>query len=616
MEHLTYASITEQPLKEDERELLNEVYARYEVFKAACEEYHDAARMVREIVRLRDPGQDEGNVKNKTLQLHTLKSTFTNCVASQMNNLPEAKLMPETADLQETVEDLQDLVHHVVYEVNDYERVHRGRAEDLYGPGTVITQIVWDPDMSYGKGDVAIIRWPVEAFLWDPQASDIQDARALIKVSWHPLSWYKAHYPDEAQYVNGERGTQDDVGLPEAQRTNETEDEDRAMLLEYWYRTYDASTHKYKINVVYCAGGALLDHQTDVYKHGLYPFVVDVHSTIEGSAAGEGLVAELTPMMRYINRYAKYIDTNLRMSSKGRMLVRRGSGINPDDMADWDKDIIEGDRVTQGEDWNWMQHVPFNGMISNQMLQFQNDMKQDSGMNQFSRGETTGGVVSGKAVLALQQSGDKITNMRTNTLAYGFKKIVKQILWLMAEFYDNERVTMVTGKDGKPHEVSKTEKMFGIKTKGAVVPPPYAVQVEVVSRDPARIESMNQLVLQMYTMAAQTPHPIPLSAAVSMMNIEGKDRLLPIIVQNETQMQQMQQMQQQMEQMQQQMQMMQKENENLKVTSNRLVNSLGDVEGFTPQAEKVAEAGGGYNTNAALVNKSRLDLENMPEMAG
>lgn len=614
MEHLTYASFTEQPLKEDERELLQEIYARFEIFKEACAPVHATAEECRSIIRLRDPQQDKPNEKDPTLQLHTLKSTYNNCVAAQMANMPKALLFPETADLSETVEDLQDLVHHVVYEVNDYESVHRGRAEDLYGVGTVITQIAWDPVMSYGKGDVALLRWPVEAFLWDPQASDIQDARALMKVSWHPLSWYKAHYPEAGKYVAAAKGTEEDVGIPEAQKEEHAADEDRAMMLEYWYRTYDASEKKYKINVAYCAGGALLDHQKNVYAHGMYPFVVDIHSTVEGSMAGEGLVGELVPMMRYINRYAKYIDTNLRMSSKGRMVVRRGSGIDPDQMADWSRDIIEGDRVTQGEDWNWMQHVPFNGMISNQMMQFQMDMKQDSGMNQFSRGETTGGVVSGKAVLALQQSGDKITNMHTGTLVAGFKKIVKQILWLMAEFYDNERVTMVTGKDGKRREVSKTEKMFGIKTKGATVPPPYTVQVEVVSRDPARIESMNNMFLQMYTMAAQTPNPLPLSAVVSLMNIEGKDRILPVIQQNEQMMQQMQQMMQQNEQMQAQMQQMQKENDNLKMTTTKLSNSLSQVGGFS--TDKAAEAGGGPDSNAAIANQARLTLEQLPEMAG
>lgn len=99
------------------------------------------------------------------------------------------------------------------------------------------------------------------------------------------------------------------------------------------------------------------------------------------------MVTELVPMMRYINKYAKYIDTNLRMSSKARMLVRKNSGIDRNALADWNADMIEGDSVVQGEDWNWMQHAPLNNMIVQQMLMMQNDLKQDSGANQFTRGE-------------------------------------------------------------------------------------------------------------------------------------------------------------------------------------------------------------------------------------
>lgn len=616
MERMTEVIVSEQPLDESEKRLLTEVYDRLDIFEQACRPFHEEAKVVREILRLRDPYQDAANETEPTLQLQTLKSTFNNCVADQMMSMPEGKLIPERPELESVVEDMQDLVHHVIYEVNDYEHIHRRRAEDFYGPGTVITQTAWDPDMSYGKGDIAIIRWPVEAFLWDPQADDIQDARAVIKTSWHPMSWYREHYPDKAQYIGSEEGQHNNIGLSETQKEKHSSDEERAMMLEYWYREYDAKTRRYTINVAYCAGGALLEHHKSVYKHGMYPFTVDVHSTIEGTMAGEGLVTELTPMMRYINRYAKYIDTNLRMSSKGRILMRRGCGIDPNDIADWSKDIIEGDRVVQGEDWNWMQHQPFNGMISNQMLQFQSDLKQDSGANQFTRGETTGGIVSGKAITALQSAGGKIQQLRTNILNAGFKKIVEQVLWLMAEFYDNERVTLVVGKDGQTRSIkSDAARMFGIETKGAVAPPPYTVQVEITSRDPARIDTINNILMQAYTMAAQAQQFFPLSALFRSLNIEGKERLLPIIEANEQHTQQMQQMQQSMQQMQQQMDVLQKENDNLKATSNRLANSLQGAGGFSSQADKAAEEGGGPETYAALANNAKLDLETMPEMA-
>ena len=603
--------VGDQPLKERQRELVKEVYNRLEIFEQACHPYHEEARVVREILRLRDPQQDAPNAKEKTLQLHTLKSTFNNHVADQMENLPEPRIMPETQALSQQAMDLQDALRYIIYDVNNYTAVHRRRAEDLYGPGTAITQVVWDPDMSYGKGDVAIIRWPVEAFLWDPNAQDIQDARAVIKVSWHPLSWYKAHYPDAAPYVCADEGEHNNTGNPESQKSKQNGDEERAMLLEYWYRTYDAKARRYTINVAYCAGGALLDEQENVFMHGMYPFVIDVHSTIEGQPVGEGLVSELASMMRYINKYARYIDTNLRMSSKARMLVRTGSGIDRNTLADWNQDLIEGDAVEKGRDWDWLQHAPFNGLALNQMVQMQNDLKQDSGMNSFVRGETTGGIVSGKGIAALQESGSKIVRLRTDTLNNGFREIVRQVIWLMSEFYDKDRMLLITGRDGKTREITiSPEKFFGKKGKGAVSPPPYTVQVEVQRRDPAVVAAYNEMCMQAYTMAAQAQQYFPLSALFELLNINDKDRILPIIQQNEGFQQQLQQLQQQNAQMMEQLAAMQKENDNLRVTNTQTTNALANVGaalggGYTPQATKVAQAGGGPDTQAAAVNRAR-----------
>jgi hypothetical protein len=582
---------TDQPLKPEEQTLVEEIYKRLDLFEQANRPYHEAAKEARAIVRLRDPEQDPPGTpeSEKTLQLQTLKSTFNNVVADQMQNLPEAKLVPERPEQQEIVDDLQDLIHYNVYEVNNYEKIHRRVAEDLYAAGTGIVQVAWDPDKCFGKGDIALIRWPVESFLWDAQADDIQNARAVIKVSWHPMSWYQAHYPDKCEYVHGEKGEHANVGLSEAQLALDDQDEDRAMMLEYWYRKYDAKARRYTINVAYCAGGALLEKHEDVYMHGEYPFILDTHTTIEGAMVGEGLVTEFAPMMRYINRYAKYIDTNLRMSSKGRILTRKNSNIDREALADWSQDIIEGDSVVQGEDWNWMQHVPFNGMISNQMLQFQSDMKQDSGANQFMRGETTGGIVSGKAIAALQSAGSKVQQLQTQTLNNGFKKMVQQILWLMAEFYDDQRVVMVTGRrDGMMRQVTvDLLKYFGMQRgKKNVSPPPFTVQVEVITKDPIRIQNMNEFYMQAYTMAAQAQQYFPLSALFRIMNIEGKDRLLPVIEQNEMQQQQMQQMAQQNEELQAQVQQLGQDNENLRNMQTRMAGALG-----AQRAEQTPEMG-------------------------
>ena len=614
--------VGEQMLDEEDKKLVQEVYARVELFSQANREYHDRANVARKIMRLDDPYQDLPGTpeEERTLQLQTLKSTINNCVADQMQNIPNAKILPETPELQQAADDLQDALRYVIYDVNQFERTHRRRSEDFYTAGTSITQVVWDRDMSMGKGDIAIFRWPVESFLWDPTAEDIQDARALIKVSWHPLSWYREHYPDNGKYVMGDEGTYQNVGMPDTQKINTGDDEPKAMLLEYWYRKYSASKRRYTINVAYVAGGALLAHDKDVYIHGMYPFVIDVHSTIEGQPVGDGLVMELANMQRYINKYAKYIDTNLRMSSKARMLVRRSSGIDAQDLADWSKDMVQGDRITQGEDWAWLQHAPLNNMIVQQMLNLEQELKNDSGMNTFSRGESSGGIVSGKAILALQEAGNKIANMRMVTLNQGFVGITMLCIWLMAQFYGKERMVMITGtKDGLRREVTvSAKKFFGSaysKVKDGTMPPPYFVQVEVDRGNPARVDAMNEMYMQAYTMAAQMQQFIPLSALFRMMNVDGKDRLLPVIEEAEAQNNQLQQMQQTIEQMSEQMQGLQKENDNLRVTASQATNVLANVganrkgSGFNnPPGGIVGEAGGGPNTVSAAVNRARQSI--------
>ena len=604
----------DQELSEEDKDLLELIYDRLDIFEQTNRPYHEKAKECRQILHMEDPYQDEPEViarnGKRTLQLQTLKSTINNVVADQMLSMPEAKVVPETPQMQEAADDLQDILHYITYCANDYEQIHYRRCEDFYTTGTAITQIAWDPDMNYGKGEVALIRWPLEAFLWDPTAERLEDCRAVMKVSWHPLSWFREHWPEEGKYVGAEDNAHNNVGMTEGQEEAEhVNDEKRALLIEYWWREYNAETRRYTINVAYAAGNALLLKQTDVYDHGMYPFVIDVHDSIEGSLVGKGLVDELAPMMRYINRYAAYADMNARMSSKGRMLVQRGSGIDKDALTDWETDIIEGDRITQGDSWNWMQNQPFNGTITQLMTMFQSDLKADSGANQFTRGETTGGIVSGKAINSLIQAGGKIASMRTEQLKFGSKNMDEQKAWLVSQFYEDDRTIMITGR--KPVVVDM-QKMFGKKKKGGINPPPYTVQIEVSSRDPQRIANQNQMFMEAYTMSAQAQQFFPLSSLFNILNLDGKDKILPVIQANEHYQEQMQALQQQIEQMGQQMEQMQAENENLKKTAMQMSNTLSTISarrgGGQQQAlpaQKMGEAGGGPEGPNAIVDNAR-----------
>lgn len=574
----------------EERDLLEEAYGRLRIWHDGCREMHERAKESRKILLLQDPKQDDPETirrnGKKTVQLQTLKSTFNNCVADQMDNMPEALMIPETKELEGVAEDLTDVVRFILNQ-NRYEKLHRARVEDCFCTGTAVTQVAWDADMDGGRGNVAVLRWPIEAFLWDPAAEDIQDARALFKVSWHPMAWYKEHYPDKAEDIGSDWGEYSELGMPDSQAESTRQDEDRAMLVEYWHRKYDAKNRRYTVNVAYLAGGTLLEQHKDVYKHGMYPFVLDVFSPIEGLPVGDGLVQELAPMMRYVNRYASYIDMNLRMSSKGRLLVDRNAGIDKSALVNWETDVIEGDRIDASA-LQWLQNQPFTGMVTQQMLQLQTDIKQDSGQNQFTRGETAGGITAASAISALQEAGGKITRLRTATLNQGFREMVEQVMWLINQFYDKKRVLYITGKQtGEMKEVDASpERLFGTKKSGALPPPPYTVQVQVQRRNPLRQQAQNELFMQAYSMSAQAGQIFPLSVLFELLQVDGKDRILPVLRATETLTQQMQQMQAQIEQLTVQNQQLGEESANLQAVNDQLMQA----------------AGGGYASSATQIN--------------
>ncbi len=577
----------QQPLEQADKELVSQIYDRLRTWGDALQPYYDRVRAARQVALLNDPGQDTPTEnggkrpRNKTLQLQTLKSTLNNCIADQMDNMPEALIAPERPGLESIAMDVGDVVRFILSR-NKYEDIHRRRVEDFFVAGTAVTQIAWDESMDDGRGNVAVIRWPIEAMVWDPYAADIQDARALMKISWHPHEWYDAHYPDLAMYVGDDDYAHNQIGKPDIQQDLTHNTEHQSMMIEYWWRSYDAHSRRYKINVAYVAGYALLEKAENVYWHGRYPFRFDAFTAVEGSPAGIGMVEELTPMMRYINRYARYIDENLRMSAKTRMLVRKDSGVDTKALADWESDIITGDAI-DANNIQWLQSKPLSGMAVQQMLQFQSDLKQDSGQNQFTRGETAGGVTAAQAISALQEAGGKITRLHTEILNRGFAEIAEQIVWLVAQFYNETREQLITGNDGKAHKVimgadhlmgtdpeallppeeamaqlppelaeriKRTAKRKATKRKHDMVAPPYSVSVQVQRRNPLRVQAQNELFIQAYTMAAQAGQQFPLSLLFDLLVVDGKDRILPVLKQVDQQTAQLQQLMQQNEQLQ------------------------------------------------------------------
>jgi len=522
--------IIEQPLPANERALVERAYALFEGFRIDTLEQRERAAECRKIFLMEDPNQDPPGTPEvaKTAQLHTLESTVVACVADQMDNMPEAVMIPERAGLEQVAEDLTDIIRYIL-DRNKFDAYYKARCMDMFITGTAVTQIVWDADMSRGKGEAALILRPIENFYWDPSSDDIQDARALFVASFHPRSWYQEHFPESAQYVVSDVYADEERALNGIQQRSVDDDlaDEDILMLEYWYRKYDASKKQYQIHVSYLAGGVLLycserEHKHGVYKHGMFPFVLDVFTPIQGKPVGNGMVWGFREMQRAVNRYASYLDTNARMSSKIRLLVNQAAGIDVDDLTDWNKNIIKGDQIGENA-LRWFQSQPLNGTVAAQMTSFQDQIKLDSGQNQFSRGEGGLGITAASAISALQEAGGKTSRLYTAVLNSGFRAIAEQLLWIVYQFYEEDRKILITGRDDKRREISVGSKRMGGDE------PHYTVQVQVQRKNPMRIQAFNETVLSASQMYAQNGTPLPVSTVFDAMNLDGKERIMAIL---------------------------------------------------------------------------------------
>lgn len=548
----------EQPLGLEEKALVRRAYELYRVFRDKLLVEHEEMREARLMRQLR---QAE---KSRTAPAsNTLNSCADNVIADQIDNMPEAKLVPEREETAQSAEELSDVIAYILYQAR-WPDTYQTIMEDAVITGTGIAQVCWDDDMEDGDGMVNVIPWHPEDFYPDPMYEDLQDGRACFKTTLTTVAWIEQHYPQARCYVKADAET---YGPQAANPAYETPYDDQpTTLLEFWYRTYDAQKRKYRVHMAQMAGQALLysteldygverkgEYREGVYAHGQYPFVLYKYRKVFKKPFGTGLMHDYKDTQHAIDRYQKYIDDNARQSSIQRLFIRKGSGVNPDEVADFSRTIVEWEGSDISEAMQTVQAAPLNNQVY-QIMQYQVDaMKQDCGQNQFSRGEGGMGVTAASAIQALQDAGGKITRWHTEQFKAAFRDMVVQILWVLSEYMEPERtLRIVGGWDSTGNMMERMVTVRAPKTEGdRMLHPAYSVRVQVQRNNPLEIQLFNELLTQAAQVCAQSGQPMPPEVFIGLLQgYPNKSSILKAVQQTSAMHQQMAQMQQAIEAMQ------------------------------------------------------------------
>lgn len=226
-----------QPLPEGGRELVSRAYALFEFFRQKLQDEHEEMRRARAMRQLK---QDE---KSGTAPAsNTLNSCIDNVIADQIDNTPEAKMVPEREEVADSAEEMSDIVAYVLYHAN-WADTYQRLMEDAVVTGTGVAQTLWDDEAEDGDGMASVISWHPEDFYPDPLYENFQDGRACFKMTRTTVAWVEEHYPHAKGYVKGDDSSRaEDHADPMYEAP---EDDEATTLLEYWYKRYDAEARKY-----------------------------------------------------------------------------------------------------------------------------------------------------------------------------------------------------------------------------------------------------------------------------------------------------------------------------------------------------------------------------------
>jgi hypothetical protein len=428
-----------------------------------------------------------------------LYATYRQELADAVEMMPEAVFLARRRQDEARAERMTALYRAVMERMGfeqTYIRICEYRAR--LGVGYCETMMV--------EGEPQVVAYDPRAVLTDPATEDLQEGRAVFKVSYHTMDYYRAHYPMKARRMKPESPPLD---APDAKRV---------ALMTAYYKTWEdgkSAVHQMKI-----AGGCVLyDSRTDrpggLYAHGEYPFVAWYYDRLPGTPWGFGAFDYLAPVQNYIDKLDTLVMQNIARGAKPRLMVNRSAGLDLEAFLDEDKEIVLADRIDESA-IRWQESAPL-APYAVQMLGTKCEMlKAESGQNAASRGELPSNSTSGAAISMLQAAGSKRTNLHQATINQAFLTMARQVVSNLSAYGSRDasyRTADGYAVLGKEDALGKWE---------------YDLQVRLQRMPKYESVYQNQLLMQLLQMGA-----MPAKTAFRLMDLSNKEAILKAIEETE-----------------------------------------------------------------------------------
>lgn len=402
-------------------------------------------------------------------------STIETILPIMTDSHPTINIVPTMDHSNKNAEILGEIVKRI-WVSNDMTVVLPRTIKNALKYGTGIQKCWWNPNAKNGIGDVAVSNVDPRHFFPSPGATDIQNAHYVIFAANIPLATVYRDFPeargkikggvwDEELTVNKNVTSQrnDTLNLGPVSNTAGTSTTDFARspegrdgvmnrdkmvtLIELWERDDEGQSW-----VTIMANGVLLKHMPNPFKHNKFPFIRYVDYDIPSCFWGMGEVAQLEKLQMSINQRRAQATDILKITGNPPFVADSNSGINPKAMTNRPGTIIFKNPGSQ-VDWLNPPNLPA-ALFTIQEMDKQ-DFDSISGVMDVTQGRKPTGIEAASAIAELQEAAQTRIRFKVRTMEASLQELGSQIVSLVQQFYDDERVIRIVGPQGaKPQFVT------------------------------------------------------------------------------------------------------------------------------------------------------------------
>lgn len=488
-----------------------------------------------------------------------LFNAILNKHADAMDNYPEPVVLPREAGDEESAKTLSAVLP-VVLENCNFEETYSDNWWSKLKHGAAAYGVFWNTTKNNGLGDIDIRQIDILKLFWEPGIRKLQDSRNLFLTELVDVDLLEEQYPDRKGKLRGNT-----IEVKDYVHDDSIDTSDKAVVVDWYYKkvTPEGRTilHYAKFigkELLYASENDPQYAERGFYDHGMYPIVIDVLYPVEGTPVGFGLVSICKDPQLYIDKLSANILEGSLMGSKKRFFVSNSTNVRKEDVLDWNNPIVP----VEGEiNENRIREFTVSPMpaIYYQVMQGKiEEMKDTSANRDVNTGGASSGITAASAIAALQEAGNKSSRDMIAASYRNFSSIIKLVLELMRQFYDEARTFRITGKDPGQYEyVSLDNSMLqdiptGVNAAGEQLyrEPVFDLKIKAQKKSPFSRMEENERAKELYGLGFFNPERAQEAlGALQMMDFEGIDKVKEQVSNGQTLLNIVQQMSQQMQQM-------------------------------------------------------------------